>query len=153
MNRRTPAVLTGEYRHIRFCLRSGRHIPLVATLEALPEIAARLGELHLGAHVTAFRTGLGHGLVPRDEVAGLVAARVERGAALLRAALHQLAAVLRAEHTRGHGARASALREGAAAQELAAASLPHDHRLTAEMTGDVRHLRLRLLALERSRVG
>ena len=48
---------------------SRRRIPLVAALEALPEIAAGLGELHLGADVAALRTDFGHRLVPDDEIA------------------------------------------------------------------------------------
>src|SRR5437870_9130732 len=62
-----------------------RRVPLVAALHALPEIAARLRELHLGAHEAAFGTLLRHRLVPGDEIAVLVRARVERRAPFARA--------------------------------------------------------------------
>src|SRR6185503_1104208 len=100
-----------------------RRVPFVTALETLPEIAARFRRLHLGADVSALRTLLGDGLVPRHEIAILIRARVERGAALARATLHQLAAVLRTEDAGRHGARAATLRERATAQELAASPL------------------------------
>src|SRR5258705_2044460 len=151
-----PSLRSGRHlsrQHLhRLRLRCRRHIPLVPAFQTLPEIAARLGELHLGAHIAALGTGLRHWLVPRHEVAGLVRAGVERRAPLLGATLDELAAVLRAEHARGHGARAATLGEGAAAEELAAAALTDHHWLAAEMTGNVGHLRLRLFALQWSRV-
>src|SRR4051812_33173250 len=63
-----------------------RRVPFVAALEALPEIAARFRELHLRAHVAAFRTRLRYRLVPRHEIAIVVRARIEGGAALARPA-------------------------------------------------------------------
>src|SRR5690348_11162631 len=125
------------------------HVPLVLALETLAEFAARFGELHLGAEVGALGALVRHGLVPDDEIAALVRARVERGAAFARAALHELAAILGAEHARGHRPRAATLRERAAAEELAAAALANHHRRAAEMTLVLRHHRLRALALER----
>src|SRR3954471_1401116 len=117
--------LTGQRLCRIFLLRD---VPLVAALEALAVLAARFGELHLRAHVSALGTLLRHGLVPHDEVAALVGAGIERRAALPRAALHELTAVLGTEDTRGHRARTATLRERAAAEELAAPPLTNHHR-------------------------
>src|SRR5262245_61320498 len=84
------------------------YVPLVAAFQAFAILAARLGELHLGTEVAALGTLLGHWFVPDDEVAVLVRARIERGAALARAPLHELTAVLRAEDPRWHRSRSSA---------------------------------------------
>src|SRR6478609_7641029 len=73
-------------------LGSPHHIPLVPALQALPELAAGLVELHFRADVAAFRADLGDRLVPGDEVTILVRAGVEVRAALLRLALDELAA-------------------------------------------------------------
>src|SRR5690242_18229440 len=104
-----------------------RDIPLVAALEALAVLASRFRELHLGAEVAALGALLRHGLVPDDEVAAVVSTGIERGAALARAALDELAAVLWTEDARWHRARAPTLREGAAAEELAAPALTDHH--------------------------
>src|SRR4051812_46169295 len=86
-----------------------RHVPLVTALETLSILAARLRELHLGAEIAALGTFLRDRLVPHHEVAAVVRAGVERRAALLRATLHQLTAILRTEDAGGHRARAAAL--------------------------------------------
>src|SRR5206468_9759926 len=94
--------LAGERLRGIFLLR---HVPFVAALEALAIFSARLRELHLSTELAALRTLLGDGLVPHDEVAAVVRAGVERRAALARAALHELTAILRAEHARRHRPR------------------------------------------------
>src|SRR6476620_5952691 len=99
-----------------------RRIPLVAAFQALPEVAARFRELHLGPEVPALRTLLRHRFVPRDEITRLVRARVERRPAFLLPPLHELATVLWTENSGGHAPSPAAFRERAAAEELAAAA-------------------------------
>src|SRR5207249_5104197 len=111
-----------------------------------------LRELHFRAHEAALGTFLVHRLVPGDEVARLVRARIERGAAFARAPLHQLAAVLGTEDAGRHGLRAATLRERGAAEELSAASLPDHHRRATQVARDVGHHGLGLLAFDRTRV-
>src|SRR5438094_5703905 len=129
-----------------------RHVPLVAALVTLAVLATRLRELHLGADIPALRTFLGDGLVPHHEIAALVRARVERRAALARAALHELTAVLGAEHASRHRARPAAFGERAATEELTAPPLADDHRRATQMALVLRHHRLGALALERTGV-
>src|SRR6185436_14610769 len=133
-------------------LRRLRRVPLVAALHALAEVAARLGRLHLRANEAAIRALLIHRRIPGDEVAGLVAAGEEVRAALARPALHQFAAILRAEDAGRHGFRAATLREGGAAEELTAAAVADDHHRAAHMARDVRHARLGAFTLDGPRV-
>src|SRR5439155_8022438 len=111
-----------------------RRVPFVAALEAFAEVSARLGEFHLRAEIAALGTLLRDRLVPDDEVAVVVGAGVERGAALLRAPLDDLAAVLGAKDPGGHRARSATLWKGAAAEELPAAAVPDHYRLAADVT-------------------
>src|SRR5690348_10612872 len=129
-----------------------RRIPLVAALEAFAEIAASLRRLHLSADEPTLRTLLVDRLVPRDEITVVIRTCIKCRSAFLRAAFDELTAVFRAEHARRHRASAPTLREGAAAEELAAPPLPNDHRLTADVTLVLRHHGLRLLALDGTRV-
>src|SRR5262245_21237073 len=126
-----------------------RRIPLVSAFETLPEIATRLRVFHLRSDEAALRTLLVHRLVPSDEIAVLVRARVERRSTFSRTTLDELTAVLRTEHTRRQRPRPTTLRERAAAEELAAAALTNDHRRAAEMTLLIRHHRLGFLAFDR----
>src|SRR5688572_15842683 len=103
-------------------------VPLVAALDALPELAPRLVGLHFGAEVAALRALLRYWLVPADEVAiGVVRAAVNRLPSLLGATLGNLAAVLRADDSGGHRPCAAALRKPAAPEKEPRPSMPLQH--------------------------
>ena len=96
----------------RLGFRRRGDVPLVAALEALPVVAARLVATSSRRRRSRTPDTSPHRLVPADEVAvRIVRAAVERLAALLRATLGDLAAVLRTHDARGHRARAATLRE------------------------------------------
>src|SRR6185437_2359379 len=152
-----PATVVNElppHGH-RFRTRGERrlHIPLVATLEAAAVFAARLGGTRFGADVAAFGARIRNRFVPRDEIAvRVVRAPVEGAAALLRAELDQVPAILRAFHTDGERTRTATLREAAAPQEFARTALADVHLCPAELADFIREHRRLLVPPQRTGV-
>src|SRR5687767_15983636 len=98
-------------------LIAGNHVPLVAALQALAELASRLGALRLRALEPALWALLGHRAVPGDEIAGGIVRASEEDLAAPRSALGEITAILRAFDTERDGTRGLALGIAAARHE------------------------------------
>src|SRR5687767_5070392 len=109
-------------------LIAGNHVPLVAALQALAELASRLGALRLRALEPALGALLGHRAVPGDEIAGRVVRAAEEDLAATRAAFGEIPAILRAFDTERDGTRMLALGIPAACHEPSVPAVLDEHR-------------------------